>query len=64
MTRAVLATVVCVLAMAGTASTHPQPGGFGFGLYSSWFDESDLKVRALQKAAEMPKPAAGRSDVA
>ncbi len=52
-----------MLAMTGTAAAHPQPGGFGFGLTAGWFDESDLKVRALQAAAEMPKPASGKSDV-
>ncbi len=60
---AVMATLACMLAVTGTAAAHPQPGGLGFGLYSGWFDESELKVRALQQASAMPKPRSGKSDV-
>ena len=58
-TRAVLATVVCVLALSGTASAHPVPGGMSFGLYSGWFSAEDQKLRDLAAAAQSTQAAQG-----
>jgi choice-of-anchor B domain-containing protein len=45
-----LATFVGLLALASSASAHPQPGGFGFGLSAGLFDPDDAKVRQLAAA--------------
>jgi choice-of-anchor B domain-containing protein len=58
-----MAAAIACLAFTSAAGAHPLPGGFSTtGLYSGWFDESQLKVEQLQAAAAMPKPASGRSD--
>ena len=58
-TSVLLATVACLLAMAGTAAAHPQPGGMSFGLYSGWFTLEDQKLRDLASAANQPQAAHG-----
>jgi choice-of-anchor B domain-containing protein len=60
--RVLLASLVAVLAAAGTASAHPLPGGFSSDLTSSaanLFDVDDQKVADLRAAARAPKPDRG-----
>jgi choice-of-anchor B domain-containing protein len=58
-TSILLATVGCLLAMAGTATAHPTPGGMSFGLYSGWFTLEDQKLRDLSAAANQVQAAQG-----
>jgi len=45
-----LAALLGMLLMASSASAHPQPGGFGFGLSSGWLDPDDAKALGLENA--------------
>jgi choice-of-anchor B domain-containing protein len=45
-----LATLVGLLLTASVASAHPQPGGFGLGMSSSWLDPDMAKALELQSA--------------
>jgi choice-of-anchor B domain-containing protein len=53
------ATVVATLALAGTAASHPKPGGFAMGLEVRLFDLNDQKQQGLEAAARAPKPTQG-----
>ena len=48
-----------IVAVAGTASAHPVPGGMSFGLYSGWFTLEDQKLRDLASAANQTQAAEG-----
>ncbi len=58
-TSILLVTAASLLAMAGTAAAHPQPGGMSFGLYSGWFSAEDQKLRDLAAAAQTTQAAQG-----
>ncbi len=53
--RVLFATVACLAVPCATASAHPQPGGFSFGLAPPSITE-DEKLRDLQRAAAAMKP--------
>jgi choice-of-anchor B domain-containing protein len=49
-----LATLVGLLLTASVANAHPQPGGFGLGMSSSWLDPDMAKALDLQSAGAPP----------
>jgi choice-of-anchor B domain-containing protein len=49
--RVLLATLVAMLATAGSANAHELPGGFSLNLTGNWFEIDDQKLGDLQAAA-------------